>query len=150
MSNWTSAQHGSVVGDQPRNLRDIVKEILNEIKDFSATRIEVVKTDFQSTVASLKVAVPMVLVAAVLFLSAFLLFTAAAVAVVARAFTGSPLAWFFALAIVGFVWVVAGALIAYFAYSQFRSKAHFPKRTMEILKADRAWLRSEANQARGF
>lgn len=150
MINSRGVQYGSMAEDQPRNLRDIFREIIDELKEFSVTRLEVMKSEFQDTVASLKVAVPMVLVAAVLFLSAFLLFTAAAVAVVARAFTGSPLAWFFACVIVGFVWMAAGALTAFFAYNQFRSKAHFPKRTMEVLKADRAWLQSEANQARGL
>ena len=150
MNDLKGAHYGSVVGDQPRNLRDILKEIMNELKDFSATRLEVMKSEFQGTLASVKVAVPLVLISAILFFSAFLLFTAAAVAVVARAFAGSPLAWVFAFLIVGFVWMAAGALTVFFAYKQLRSKALFPKRTMEVLKADRAWLQSEANQAGSF
>jgi VIT1/CCC1 family predicted Fe2+/Mn2+ transporter len=143
MSNVRSIDTGPRGDHQQRGLRDLVHEILDELKEFAATRLQVVKAELQETMSSVKVAVPLSLVALIFLFSGFLLFTAAAVAIVARAFAASPYAWFLSFVIVGFVWTAAGAIAAYFAYSEFRAKGRFPK-TVEVLKADRAWLRSEA------
>jgi uncharacterized membrane protein YqjE len=125
------------------SLRELVREILDELKEFAATRLLVMKSELQETMASVKVAVPISLVALVFLFTGFLLLTAASVAIVAHAFAGGSYAWFFALVIIGVVWTSAGAIAAFFAYNEFRSKGRFPK-TVEVIKADRAWLQSEA------
>jgi hypothetical protein len=71
------------------------------------------------------------------------------VALVVSAFSGNPYAWFFGFVIVGVVWVIVGGITAFFAYNEFRSKARFPKRTVEVLKADKDWLGSEARTRYG-
>ena len=136
-------------GNHQRSLHELVREILNELKDFVNTRFQVIKAELQETMASLKFTVPLGLLAVVFILTAFLLLTSAAVALVAHAFAGSPWAWFFAFVIVGVVWTAGGVLAAFFAYNEFRSKGHFPKRTVEVLKADKAWLQSEVSNMQG-
>jgi uncharacterized membrane protein YqjE len=131
------------VENHQRSLRELVREILDELKEFAATRLLVMKSELQETMASVKVAVPISLVALVFLFTGFLLLTAASVAIVAHAFAGGSYAWFFALVIIGVVWTSAGAIAAFFAYNEFRSKGRFPK-TVEVIKADRAWLQSEA------
>lgn len=143
MNDGRSSESGEKVENQQRSLRGLVREILDEFKEFAATRVQVMKSELQETIASVKVALPLSLLALVFLFSGFFLLTAAAVAIVAHAFAGSPYAWFFGLVIVGVVWTAVGAIAAYFAYNEFRAKGRFP-RTVGVLKADRAWLESEA------
>lgn len=136
-------------GNNQRSLHGLVREILNELKEFADTRFQVMKAELKETLASVKMAVPLMLLALVLMLTAFLLFTSAAVALVARAFNGSPWGWFLALIIIGIIWLAAGAIAGFVAYNEFRGKGRFPKRTVEVLKADKAWLQSETSNMQG-
>ena len=44
---------------------------------------------------------------------------------------------------------LAGGTAAFFAYNEFRSKSMFPKHTVEVLKADKIWIESEARTKYG-
>jgi uncharacterized membrane protein YqjE len=143
MNDARSIGSAGRVENHQRSLRGLVREILDELKEFAATRLQIMKSELQQTMMLVKVAIPLALVALAFMFTGFLLLSAAAVAIVARAFAENAYAWFFALVIVGIVWTAAGAIAAYFAYNEFRSKGRFPK-TIEVLKADRAWLQSEA------
>jgi uncharacterized membrane protein YqjE len=143
MNEARSAGSAAGVENHQRSLRELVREILDEVKGFATTRLQIMKSELQETMASIKLAIPLSLVALAFMFTGFLLLTAAAVAIVARAFAGSAYAWFFALIIIGVAWTSAGAIAAFLAYNEFRSKGRFPK-TVEVIKADRAWLRSEA------
>lgn len=127
-----------------RSLGSIVAEIKDEVKEFVNTRVEMVKAELQETASAAKTAVPLILIALALFTTGFLLLTMAAVVLVAYAFAGSALAWFYAVIIVAFVWFCLGASAAFFAYNAFRSHSRFPQRTVQVLKADKAWLQTEA------
>jgi len=142
MSNGRSMEYGAGVENQ-RSLRGLIREIFDELKEFAATRLQVAKGELQETIATFKVALPLTLAAMIFFFSGFLLLTAAVVAIVAHAFVGSPYAWIIALLIVGLAWTVAGAIAGYVSYNRFRANGRFPK-TIEVLKADRAWLQNEA------
>lgn len=136
-------------GNHQRSLRELVREVLDELKEFASTRFHVMKAELQETMASIKIAVPLALLAVVFMLTAFLLLTSSAVALVAHAFAGSPWAWFFAFVIIGVVWTAGGFMAAFFAYNEFRSKGSFPKRTVEVFRADKAWLQREASNMQG-
>ena len=127
-----------------RSLASIIAEIKDELKDFVNTRLAMIKAELQETMSAAKTAVPLTLIALTLFATGFLLLTMAAVVLVAFAFAGSALAWFYAAIIVAFVWFCLGAAAAFFAYNAFRSHSRFPERTVQVLKADKAWLQSEA------
>jgi uncharacterized membrane protein YqjE len=132
-----------------RSLGDIIGEIRDQLKQILLTRVQMLKAELHETLAGLRVAAPLILVGLAFFVTAFLLFSAAAVALVVSAFSGNPYAWFFGFVIVGVVWVIVGGITAFFAYNEFRSKARFPKRTVEVLKADKDWLGSEARTRYG-
>jgi uncharacterized membrane protein YqjE len=132
------------VNGHDRSLGDIIAEIKEEVKDFVNTRVQMVKAELQETMDAVKTALPLTLLALGLFLVGFLLFTMAAVVLVAYAFAGSALAWFYAAIIVGFLWFALGGACAFFAYNAFRSRSKFPQRTVQVLKADKAWLQTEA------
>ena len=127
-----------------RSLAEIVAEIKDELKEFIQTRVALLQSEFKDNMSSLKRALPLAGMALVLLGTAYLLLTLALVALVAVAFWGNPYAWFFALLIVGGVWLLFGAMLAFFAYNQFRSHGLMPKKTVEVLKADKMWLENQA------
>jgi uncharacterized membrane protein YqjE len=135
--------------NQARSLGAILSDIANELKEFVNTRIQMIKAELHETVVAVSVAIPLGLAALILAATGFLLLTGAVVALVAAAFVGSPYAWVFAFAIVGAVWIAFGGVAAFFAYNEFRSKSMFPKHTVEVLKADKVWLESEARTKYG-
>jgi hypothetical protein len=51
--------------------------------------------------------------------------------------------------IVGVIWIAFAGAAVFFAYNEFRSKAIFPKHTVEVLKADKDWIESEARRKYG-
>ena len=127
-----------------RSLVSIIAEIREELKEFINTRVEMVKAEVQETMGAFKVAVPLGLMALALGWVAFLMFTLAVVVLIHSAFAGSAYAWFYAFVIVGFLWICFAAVSAFFAYNAIRSRGRFPKRTAEVLKADKMWLQTEA------
>ena len=127
-----------------RSLGSIIGEIKEELKEFVNTRVQMVKAELQETLSAARTALPLTLIALALFATGLLLLTMAAVVLVAFAFAGSALAWFYAAIIVAFVWMCLGAAAAWFAYNAFRSHSRFPRRTVQVLKADKAWLQTEA------
>jgi Putative Actinobacterial Holin-X, holin superfamily III len=127
-----------------RNLGDLIYEIRSEVSNFISTRIDIFRSEFQETLTGWKQFVPLSIVAALLLGSAYVLFTLALVAVVAVAFWNNPYHWFFAFLIVGFVWAVSGALVAYFAALTYRNRAMFPRKSLGVLQADKRWLQTEA------
>ena len=51
--------------------------------------------------------------------------------------------------IVGALWTGFAGAAAFFAYNEFRAKAKFPKHTVQVLKADKVWIESEARTKNG-
>jgi uncharacterized membrane protein YqjE len=127
-----------------RSLSSIIAEMKEQLKEFVSTRVEMVKAELQETKSAAKIAAPLLLIALVLFATAFLLLTMAAVVLVSFAFAGSPLAWFYAAIIVGFVWLCLAGICVFFAYNAFRSHSIFPTHTLGVLKADKLMLQAEA------
>lgn len=127
-----------------RTLAGVVAEIKDELKEFISTRIQMLKSEMQDKISSLKVAAPLGIVALVLLGTAYLLLTLMIVALVAVAFEGSPYQWFFAFLIVGVLWSIAGGTCAIFAWREFKEQGLAPKKTINVLKQDQVWLQSEA------
>jgi uncharacterized membrane protein YqjE len=134
---------GKASQSHERSVGSILADIRDELTQFVNTRVQVLKTEFQESTASLRAGLPFAIVAVGFTGTAFLLLTAAVVAIVAMAFAGRPYAWFLALAIVGALWLVLGGISGFLAYSQIRRRFQFPRRTVDVLKADAVWLQSE-------
>lgn len=129
---------------QGRSLSDIVAELREELKQFLDTRLKMLKSELRDGLSAILVAVPLGVVALMFVVTGFLLISAAVVTLVASAFSGNAYAWFYGLIIVGVLWFIIAGISAFFAYNEFRSKPVFPKRTLEVLKADKTWIESEA------
>ncbi|HZR66468.1 MAG TPA: phage holin family protein [Terriglobales bacterium] len=129
-----------------RSLGEIVSEIRIELMELLNTRLKMLKSELQETKAGLRVVLPLAAVTLIFFFTAFLLLSAAVVALVASAFAGNPYAWFFGLIIVAVLWAIFGGIAGFFAYNELRAKTTFPRRTFEVLIADKNWLESEAKE----
>jgi uncharacterized membrane protein YqjE len=141
--------HNVRLDNGSRSLGAILADIVEELQEFVNTRIQMVKSELHETISAVSVALPLGLLALILASTGFLLLTAAVVVLVASAFAGSPYAWFYAFVIVGVVWIAFAGTAAFFAYNEFCAKAKFPKHTVEVLKADKVWIESEARTKYG-
>ena len=129
---------------QLHELTHLVREMKRELLEFLTTRFELLRSELRDTVAAWRSAIPLGMVAILLLLTGYLLLTLAAVGLIAVAFWGNPYAWFFAFLIAGLAWTIFGGIAAYLAYNSLRQRGMFPKKTIEVLKADRVWIASEA------
>jgi len=134
-------------GNGERNLAAVVAEISEELKSFYVTRIEMFKSEIRESVRDLKAALPLMIMAAVLLGTAYLLLTLALVALIALAFMGNAYMWFFSFLIVGALWLIMGGILALFALNRLRKHGFVPKKTVEVLKADKEWFQSEVRRA---
>jgi Putative Actinobacterial Holin-X, holin superfamily III len=127
-----------------RTLAGMVSEVLDELKDFARTRVEMMRSDVRETFQAASRWLPLGILACVLLITAYLLFTAAVVALVSVAFVTNPYRWFLSCLAVALVWSAAGGIFAYLAWTQFRAHGMLLKKTLDVLKADKVWLQNEA------
>jgi len=128
-------------GNQHRSLGVIVAEIRDELKSFLCTRVEMIRSELDESLAAARLGVPLIVLALLLGAVGFLLLSIAVAVLVAGAFAGNPYAWFLGFLSVGFLWTLFAVVAAFFAYNPLRKR--FPKRTLEVVKADKMWLQSE-------
>ena len=136
--------HESHYVGEDRNLASIVSEIRDEIKDFAETRFAMLKAELQEKAAAAKVWAPLAAGALLLLVTAYILLTLAIVSLVAAALAENPYRWFIAFLVVGVVWALTGGLLAFLARKRVLAAGMFPKKTVEVLKADKIWLQREA------
>jgi len=144
MNEYAPREIHVISGNEERSLRNILREIGGGVTEFVDTRVQMAKSELRETLGAVRAAIPLAVAAAAFIVTGLLLLTLALVSVITAVFAGSPYAWFYAFLIVGFCWVAFGAIAAFFVVNQFRGRGRFPKRTMEVLKADKAWLQNEA------
>jgi hypothetical protein len=133
-----------VINENGRTLAGVISEFKDEIKDFVQTRIYMLQSELRDKLTAWKSALPLIAVALVLVLTAWLVLTAALIAIVAVPFLPSPYAYFFAFLIVGMVYLIGGGVCASFAMRQLKEQGIMPQRTVKILKDDKIWLQTEA------
>jgi uncharacterized membrane protein YqjE len=129
------------------SLAQVIAEIVEGLLESAQTRLEMLGAELRENLHSWKVAMPVVIMAAVLMGSAYLLFLAALVDVTYVLLPPMDFRWAIALAIVGGVWGIPGAVMAYFAAQKLRQPPLVPRKTLEILKADKEWVESEIKAA---
>jgi uncharacterized membrane protein YqjE len=126
-----------------RNLASLLAEIKDEIRDFLQTRFTMLKAELQEKSKNLKTAVILAVSGILLLTTAYMLLTLALVGLIMAAFPASAYRWFFAFLAVGVFWSIFGAIAAYFAKRELELRGILPKRTIEVLKGDKAWVQTE-------
>jgi uncharacterized membrane protein YqjE len=126
-----------------RSLGEVLSEIRSEVIEFIDTRLQMLRTEMQEAAKTIKRAAPSMVAGLVLLGTAYILLTLALVALVAVAFWNNPYHWFFAFVIVGVVWAIAGSLAMFMAIRALKLHGLAPRKTLEVLKADKVWLQYE-------
>jgi Putative Actinobacterial Holin-X, holin superfamily III len=127
-----------------RSLAAIAAEVLDELKDFVRTRVEMMRSEVGETVRAASRWLSLGMVACVFLITAYLLFTLALVALVSVTFMTNPYRWFLSFLAVALVWSAAGGIFAYLAWTEYRAQGMLLKKTLDVLKADKVWLENEA------
>lgn len=131
-----------------KSFAQLLSEFKDEIKDFAATRIEMLLAEMREKMAMALAALPAIATGIVLALLSVLFLCIALVALVAMALGGGTGAWAAAFAIVGGVFLLAGGLAIAFGVRRLKARGLKPERTLRILKQDQIWLRNETRSER--
>ncbi len=129
--------------NEAKSLGTIVAEMKYELKEFAETRLDMLKTELKEKAAQWKIAGPLAGIGVVLVSTAYLLFTLAAVALVA-VLIDNTFRWVLALIAVGVLWAIVGAMSLYAAKRRIQANRLVPEKTIQVLKADKVWLQEEA------
>lgn len=127
-----------------RTLAALIAETKDELKEFAQTRLDMLRSEMKDKVSAWKVAMPLIIIGLVLAITGWFVLTACLISAIAVGFYGSPWAWTFALLIVGIAYMLAAVVAVTFAMRGLKEQGVAPKRTIRVLKEDRAWLSSEA------
>lgn len=129
-------------------LAQVLSEFKEELKEFVATRFEMLRAEMQEKLALAKAALPAIAVGAVLALVAMFFLCIALVGVLAMALGGGAGAWAGAFGIVGGVFLVIGGLAIATGINKLKVRGLKPERTLRVLKQDQIWLQNETRNSR--
>lgn len=128
-----------------RNISAVLREMKDEAAQFARTRMALLKAELEEKLPSLKSAAVFSVLAALLLGTAYLLLTGAVVVAAAILFKDSDYRWVFAFLSVGILWSLIGGIAFFLAKRKFAAKGLVPRRTVAVLKGDKIWLETEAN-----
>lgn len=137
--------HDTMPHTNGRSLTDVVAEIRHEVADFTQTRAAMAVSEIRENLRTWKSASTHIALAALLLGTAYILVTVALVALVAAAFWANPLHWFFGFLIVGAAWAILGSIFAMMAVREIRKRSLLPRKTMAVLRSDKAWIQRETS-----
>ncbi len=127
-----------------RPLGEVINETKTELKDFVNTRIQMFKSEMNEKVGMVKTAAPAIAVGAVFALTAWFLLSLALVFLISMAFEGRPYQYALSFGIVGILYLLIGAVTAFYGWRTLKSGNLAPERTLRVLKQDQIWLQTEA------
>ena len=128
-----------MISENGKSLAAVVSEAKEDLIEFLDTRYQMFMSEVNEKLSVLKLSVPMLIMAALLGWAGFMLLSIALVAVIA-----SALGWGWAFCIVGAVYAITAATLGFLGYRELKGVGVAPKRTINVLKQDKAWLTSEA------
>jgi membrane protein implicated in regulation of membrane protease activity len=103
--------------------------------------------EMQEKVATMKLAIPGLCVAAAFLLAGWLALTFGLIALLHTLFMPSVYAWVWAGLIVGAVYMVTGVVLGRTALEKLKATQLTPTRTLTVLKQDQVWIQNEARTA---
>jgi uncharacterized membrane protein YqjE len=128
-----------VISENGKNLAAVVSEAKEDLIEFLDTRYQMFMSEVREKLSVLKLSVPMLIMAVLLGWAGFMLLSIALIAAIA-----SALGWGWAFCIVGAVYTITAATLGFLGYRELSQVGMAPKRTINVLKQDKAWLTSEA------
>jgi hypothetical protein len=131
-------------GQNGRTIAEVLNHCKEDLKEFVSTRVQMLRGEMSDKLTALKLALPALLVGAILLLGAFFLFTWGLVSLVAMAMIGQPYAYTVAFFVVFALYALAGGATAAYGVRRLTSHGLAPERTLRVLKEDQIWLQTEA------
>ncbi len=122
----------------------LLSELKNESVEFVRTRVQLFVSELRDKAGKSRKSAPFAAVALFFGGVAFLLFTLAAVGLVAIAFWGSPFAFFWGFLIIGVLYLLLGAINSIIGYYALTGLA--PEKTIKVLRDDTSWVRAELSR----
>ena len=132
-----------VVIENNKSIGQVAAELKNDARDFVSTRLEMLTKEMKEKLTVWKAAIPILAVAAVLAVTAFLTLTFAFVAFLAGIFQPSPYAWCYGALIVMAIYFFAAAGLFYLGRRELTQVGIAPQRTLKVLKDDQIWIQNE-------
>lgn len=130
-----------------KSIREVVNETKADLRQFLDTRIQLLKSELQEKVRSLKYSVPLLIGAAFLILTGWMTLTFSLVALVHAWFLPSAYAWALGGFIVTAFYILCGGIMGWLGYAELKSATMVPKRTLTVLKEDKLWIDQERRAA---
>jgi uncharacterized membrane protein YqjE len=133
-----------VVTENNKSIGQVVNELKNDARDFISTRLQILTQEMNDKVKVWKVAIPMLVIAALLSGIALLVLTFAIVAFLAGVFQPSPYAWCYGALIVTAFYIIAAFGLFYLGKRELTQTGIAPTRTLRVLRQDQIWIQNEA------
>ena len=139
------AHHTEVsIPEHRHTFASLISELKNESVAFVRTRTTLFLSEVRDKTRKSRKSALFGGVALIFGGVAFLLFTLAAVGLVAIAFWGTPFTFFWGLLIVGICCLLLGAINSIVAYYGMTDLA--PQKTIKVLQDDTSWVRAEVSR----
>ena len=127
-----------------RPIGEVLNDLKNELKDFISTRIQMLQSEMNEKIATVKTSAPAIVAGALLAATAWILFSLALVFLISMAFQGQPWQYALSFGIVAIIYAIAGAVAISYGYNSIKSRGVTPERTLRVLKQDQIWIKTEA------
>src|SRR3954470_3424720 len=129
-----------------RSIAQVLNDIKVELKDFISTRVQMLVTEMREKIEPIKASAPMFAIAALLAVTAFIVFSFGLVAVIA-AMIHNPYNWAIAAGAVTLFYLLVAGVFGALGYQEVKSVTPLPKRTMRVLQDDKQYLNNEVRVA---
>ena len=129
-----------------KTITEVLQDFKNEIGTFLSTRFQLLQEEMSAKATAIKASLPMIVVGALFLATAWFLFTAAIVVVVANAFPNNPWAYAISSAIVAVLYAVIGGITAVMGKNRLTRQGLKPEKTIRVLQEDKIWLQTESTR----
>jgi len=133
-----------VITENNKSIGQVASELKNDARDFISTRLQILTQEMNGKAKVWRVAIPMLVIAALLSGIALLVLTFAIVAFLAGVFQPSPYAWCYGALIVTAFYIIAAFGLFYLGKRELTQTGIAPTRTLRVLRQDQIWIQNEA------
>jgi hypothetical protein len=126
------------------SFKGAIDDIKGELKDFISTRLLLLRQEMKQKASAFKVGLPMLIagLAGLVLCTVFL--HVALLAILAVAFGGGAMAWFYSAIILFGIYAALGGAFAWMGMREIKQTGIVPTHTMRVLKQDQNWIQREA------
>lgn len=129
-----------------KTITEVLQDFKNEIGTFLSTRFQLLQEEMSAKGTAIKASLPMIVVGALFLATAWFLFTAAIVVVIANAFPSNPWAYAISCAMVAVLYAVIGGIAASMGMGRLTKQGLKPEKTIRVLQEDKIWLQTESTR----